>query len=168
MVRGEMASVKAECLTEPSMEELKRAYLAGPPPPVPPPLLDGANVGDEADALIQHFLSCRVAPSVDDTLELISLDQLEEDFGMHGRVIVEESRAWLAQHPFAFHAESTGAGSVPPLRPGGSVRIHGLSGRPELNGLKALLVKWHEDAGRWWVYVEYHVAGRSTSEEVRV
>ena len=178
MVRGEMSSVKVECLTEPSMEEMKRAYFAGPPPPVPPPLPRdagadagglGLGVGDPADAMIDKMLSCRVTPSVDDSLEL-SIDQLEENMGKHARVIIEESQAWLAQHPFAFHAEGTGAdGSVPPLRPGGSVCIHGLTGRPELNGQKlALLVKWHEDSGRWWVYVEYPVAGHYTVEHVRV
>ena len=175
MVRGEMASVKAECLTEPSTEEMKRAYLAGPPPPVPPPLPRdagtdagglGLGAGDPADAMIDKMLSCRVTPSVDDSLEL-SIDQLEENMGKFARVIIEESQAWLAQHPFAFHVEGTGAdGSVPPLRPGGSVCIHGLIGRPELNGQKALLVKWHEDAGRWWVYVE--IVGRCTEEHVRV
>ena len=71
MVRGEMASVKAECLTEPSMEEMKRAYLAGPPPPKPPPLSRdagadggglGLGVGDVGMCLWQLLPSAKPRP----------------------------------------------------------------------------------------------------------
>ena len=146
-----------------------RAYAAGPPPELPELL-------DPLEALMINELSGRAAGATRKqgrakrtpaeqarrTLELGSLELMPlEEHDKLDRAIIEQSRLWMAAHP----DEPSSADGVPPLRPGGQVRIDGLRSRGELNGCTGVLVQWYEDASRWWVSVEYQVDGREWLEE---
>lgn len=154
MVRGEMAAVKREYLAGFSVEEMERAYIAGPPPPPPPPR-------DATDALIADMLECRLedrqlagrrAARTLALLELTPLDQLERNYGRTERVKVEQSRLWLEEAASqATSASDDDSMGLPPLRPGGRVKINRLRSQPHLNGQCGDLIQWLADADKWWV-----------------
>lgn len=174
MVRGEMKAAKESYLVGFSLDEMKRAYFAGPPPD-----LDATDLCDSSDpteAMIMNALSGRMAKAtLNDTtraqreakraldlglFELTPLEKLDERY----RTIVEQSQQWLAAHLEVPAAD----GAAPPLRPGGLVRIEGLRSRSELNAATGELVQWYDDAGRWRVHVEYRINERWHDEDVRV
>jgi len=140
MVRGEMTAVKRDYLEGFSEEEMQRAYVAGPPPLLPP--------RDATDALITDMLTCRLGGQ----MKLTSLEQIEKDAGKPGRTVVEQSRLWLEQRSYevAFLGQTD---ETPPLRPGGRARLRDWQAQPELNGLEVELCEWHKDSGLWAVRI---------------
>ena len=144
MVRGEMTAVKRDYLEGFSVEEMERAYVAGPPPPLAllPPR-------DATDALITDMLTCRLGGQ----MKLTSLEQIEKDAGKPERTVVEQSRLWLEQRSYevAYLGQTDEA---PPLRPGGRARLRDWQAQPELNGLEVELCEWHDNSGLWAVRID--------------
>ena len=162
MVRGEMKAAREECLRAPTIDEMKRAYFAGPPPDV-----DMYAASEPVDAAITDALSGRMAKATLDEktraqrkaqrtlnlllgllglLELTPLDKLDE----RDSTTIDQSHQWLAAHP----DELAAVEGTPPLRPGGPVRVEGLRSRSDLNGATGELVQWFDDVGRWRVSMD--------------
>ena len=148
MVRGEMTAVKRDYLEGFSIEEMQRAYVAGPPPPMGYPGASGYGQ-DAIDTLIADMLACRLGRQE----KLSSLDEIEADDGKPARIVVEQSRLWLQQR--SYEVEYLGqTDEAPPLRPGGRARLRDWHTQPELNGLEVELYEWQVDSSLWAVRID--------------
>ena len=139
-VRSQLKAAREEFERPVSTEELFRAYVAGPPPDISDltgqmaaSSLDDSQCAPMDDGVRERQCAQRMLAHFERQLQLSRANQ----------VIIEQSRLWM----------DTGAGDsngLPPLRPGGRVRLNGRFRRVR-DGSVGELVQWLEDKGRWWV-----------------
>ena len=149
-VRGQLSAAKVEFNRPMSTDELRRAYMAGPPPDIDDltDSLAGAALASATarahrtpvdSGLLERQRAQRSLAHFERTLQLEPVD----------RVKIAQSRLWREQHAEGASANGT---EPPPLRPGGTVRFDGMT-KPELNGIIGELVQWSDDRGRWQVNI---------------